>query len=61
MMLEHVQLVAMLVAVVSGWATIHVARAMTFQGVGLQDGGGYAALLIVTLSINLAAVTLAIS
>ena len=61
MIVEHVRLFAMLIAACSGWAVVRVAGRMGFEGVGLADGGGYAALLLVGVMINLAAVTVALS
>lgn len=59
--LEHITLVAVTVAVVSGWAVVRLARRMAFEGVGLDDGGGYVALLLVAVTVNLAAVAVALS
>jgi hypothetical protein len=56
-----VKLIALLVAAASGWAVIRVARLMSFHGVGFEDGGGYTALLLVALTVNLAAVSVALS
>lgn len=61
MMLSNPQLVAMLTAAASGWAVIRIARKMTFEGVGFEDGGGYTALLIAALMINLASVAVALA
>jgi hypothetical protein len=58
---QTLHLAAAITAIVSGWAVIRLARAMSFHGVGLEDGGGYTALLIAALTINLAAVTVALS
>ncbi len=56
----NLQLVAMLTAAASSWAVIRIARKMTFEGVGFDDGGGYTALLITALMINLASVAVAL-
>ncbi len=61
MVLSQLQLVAVLTAAASGWAVIRIARKMTFEGIGFEDGGGYTALLITALMINLAAVAVALT
>jgi hypothetical protein len=58
---ENIKVIAMLVAAVSGWAVIRVGRRMVFEGVGVQDGGGYSALLMAAVMINLGAVSVALS
>ncbi len=60
LLLEHPSLAAVIIATLSGWAVIRIARKMTFEGVGIEDGGGYSALLITALMINLAAVSIAL-
>ncbi len=61
LLLEHLSLVALIVALLSGWAAIRLARKMTFEGVGIEDGGGYTALLLTALMITLAAASVALS
>ncbi len=61
MLVQHIKLAAMLVAAVSGWAVVRVGRKMVFEGVGVQDGGGYSALLMAAVMINLGAVSVALS
>lgn len=51
----------MLIAACSGWGVIRIARRMSFDGVGFSDGGGYTALLIAGVMINLGSVTVALS
>jgi hypothetical protein len=58
---DRIRLVAAAVALISGWATIRITRLITFQGVGIEDGGGYTTLLLVVLSVDLAAVAVALS
>jgi hypothetical protein len=54
-------LVAALVAAVSGYAVIRTGRSMMGSGVELQDGGGWAALLITEVCVSFAAVGVALS
>jgi hypothetical protein len=56
-----INVIAMLVAALSAWAVLRVARKMSFEGVGLDDGGGYTALLMAGVMINLASVTVALA
>ena len=61
MVVEHMKLFAMLVAAVSAWVVIRVVKKMSFEGVGFEDGGGYTALLLAAVTINLGAVSVALS
>ena len=54
-------LIAALVAAVSGFAVIRTGRTMMDQGVGLDVGGGWAALLIAEVCCSFAAVAVAMS
>ena len=54
-------LLAALVAALSGFAVVRTGKAMTRDGVGVQDGGGWAALLIAEVCVNFTAVAIALS
>jgi len=54
-------LVAALVAALSGFAVVRTGKAMTRDGVSVQDGGGWAALLIADVCVNFTAVAVALS
>jgi hypothetical protein len=54
-------LIAALVAAISGFAVVRTGRAMTRNGVEVQDGGGWAALLITEVCVSFAAVGVALS
>ena len=54
-------LVAALVAALSGSAVVRTGRAMMRDGVELQDGGGWVALLIAEVCVNFTAVAIALS
>ena len=53
-------LVAALVAALSGYAVVRTGRAMMRSGVQLEDGGGWAALLIAEICVSFAAVAVAL-
>jgi hypothetical protein len=57
----HVATVAALVALLSGWALVHQARSMLFDGVGVRDGGGFAVIILVETMVFLAALSVAVS
>ena len=57
---SHRVLLAALVAAASGWAVVRTGRAMMNQGIGLDDGGGWAALLIAEVCASFAAVAVAL-
>lgn len=61
MILEHIGLFATATAAASAWAAVRTGRKMQFEGVGIQDGGGYAAILLTAVVIHIAAVSVAIS
>lgn len=54
-------LLAALVAALSGFAVVRTGKTMMRDGVDLQDGGGWAALLIAEICVNFAAVGFALS
>ncbi len=58
---ETVSLIAALVAAVSGYAVVRTGRTMMGNGIELQDGGGWAALLITEVCVSIAAVGVALS
>jgi hypothetical protein len=58
---DHLHLVAILVAAGSAWAVVRIVKKMTFEGVGFEDGGGYTALLVAGVMVNLIAVAVALS
>jgi len=54
-------LVAALVAALSGFAVVRTGKAMMREGVDIQDGGGWAALLIAEVCVSFTAVAVALS
>ena len=54
-------LIAALVAAVSGFAVVRTARTMVEGGFTVEDGGGWAALLIAEVCCSFAAVAVALS
>jgi hypothetical protein len=54
-------LIAALIAAISGFAVMRTGRTMMRNGVELQDGGGWAALLITEVCVSFAAVGVALS
>ena len=54
-------LIAALVAAVSGFAVVRTASAMVDGGFTIEDGGGWAALLIAEVCCSFAAVAVALS
>jgi hypothetical protein len=58
---SHRALIAALIAAVSGYAVVRTARAMVDGGIGVEDGGGWAALLIAEVCCSFAAVAVALS
>ena len=54
-------LLAALIAAISGFAVIRTGGSMMRNGVDLQDGGGWAALLITEVCVSFAAVAVALS
>jgi hypothetical protein len=54
-------LVAALAAALAGYAVVRTGRAMMRSGVELEDGGGWAALLITEICVSFAAVAVALS
>jgi hypothetical protein len=54
-------LIAALTAAISGFAVMRTGRTMMRNGVELQDGGGWAALLITEVCVSFAAVGVALS
>ena len=54
-------LIAVLVAAISGYAVVRTGRTMMGNGIELQDGGGWAALLIIEVCVSLAAVCVALA
>jgi hypothetical protein len=57
---SHVALVAALVAAVSGWGVVHHGRQMIHEGVTVEDGGGWVALLLTEFMVSFSASCLAI-
>jgi hypothetical protein len=58
---DQVALIAALVAALSGWGVIHHAKTLMHNSIGLQDGGGWTALILVESMISLGAAAFAIS
>jgi hypothetical protein len=56
-----VSLIAALVAAISGYTVVRTGRSMMGAGVDIQDGGTWTALLILEITVNFAAVGVAIS
>lgn len=54
-------LIAALIAAISGFAVVRTARAMMRTGVEVQDGGGWAAILITEVCVSFTAVAVALS
>ena len=54
-------LIAALIAALSGYAVVRTARTMVDGGVTVEDGGGWAALLIAEVCCSFAAVAVALS
>ena len=54
-------LIAALVAAASGYAVVRTGRTMMAHSIDLQDGGGWAALLILEVCVSFAAVGVALS
>ena len=54
-------LIATLVACATGWLTVHHCRQLIHEGVGFEDGGGYAVLILVEFSACMAAVAVAVN
>lgn len=54
-------LVAAVVAALSGFAVVRTGKAMMREGVDIQDGGGWAALLIAEVCVSFTAVAVALS
>ena len=54
-------LLAALVAAISGFAVVRTGKAMMRGGIEIQDGGGWAALLIAEVCVSSAAVGVALS
>jgi hypothetical protein len=61
LVLAHRVLLATLVAAGSAYAMLRHSRQMMFEGVSLQDGGGWAALVMVEFTVALAALAFALS
>lgn len=61
MVVDRLHLAAMLIAAGSAWGVVRIVRKMTFESVGLEDGGGYTALLMAGVMVNLIAVGVALS
>lgn len=59
--LAHPAAIAAFVALLSGWGIVHQARSMLFNGVGVQDGGGFAVIVLVETGVFLSAVSVALS
>jgi len=53
-------LIGMLVAVAAGYAMIRHARRMLHEGVGLEDGGGWTAVVVTEFVIAMSGVALAL-
>ena len=54
-------LIAALIAALSGYAVVRTGQSMMREGIDLQDGGGWAALLIAEVCVSFAAVGVALS
>ncbi len=53
-------LIAALIAAISGFAVMRTGSAMMRNGVDMQDGGGWAAILIAEVCVSFAAVAVAL-
>jgi hypothetical protein len=60
-MLAHKVLIATLVSAGCAYAMLRHARQMMFEGVGLSEGGGWAALVLAEFTVSLAALAVALS
>ena len=54
-------LLAALIAAISGYAVVRTGKAMMREGIDIQDGGGWAALLIAEVCVSFTAVAVALS
>lgn len=54
-------LLSVLVAALSGFAVVRTGKAMMRDGVEIQDGGGWVALLIAEVCVSFTAVAIALS
>jgi hypothetical protein len=54
-------LIAALVAAISGYAVVRTGKSMMRNGIDVQDGGGWAALLIAEVCVSFTAVGFALS
>jgi hypothetical protein len=54
-------LLAVLIAAISGFAVVRTGQSMMRDGTEIQDGGGWAALLITEVCVSFAAVGIALS
>jgi hypothetical protein len=54
-------LLAALAAAISGFAVVRTGKTMMRDGVEIQDGGGWAALLIAEVCVSFAAIGVALS
>lgn len=59
MVAAHHSLIGAFVALATGWALVKQARAMLFDGVGVQDGGGWTAVVLAETMVFLVAVGVA--
>ncbi len=57
---SNVALVAALAAAVSGWGVVHHGRRMIHEGVTVEDGGGWVALLLTEFMVSFSAACVAI-
>ena len=57
---SHRVLVAMLVAVTGGYAMIRHARQMLHEGISLEDGGGWTALVLTEFLVAMSGVAVAL-
>jgi hypothetical protein len=54
-------LIAALIAALSGYAVVHHGRKMMHEGIGLEDGGGWTAILITEVLCCFSAVAAALA
>lgn len=61
MPIQYPVLVAMTFSAGAGWLTLHHCRILLHQGVGVEDGGGWTALILVEFVACMVAVSVALN
>lgn len=54
-------LIAMITAVAAGWLTLRHCRLLMHEGIGFDDGGGYAVLILIEFTVCMVAVAAALN